>query len=193
MLPKLALSIIAFIPLYILMVFMYMYAYLFESMDNSTKGYVIGIIFIIIGVNIVCIEVVNKYINDKEDLTTSDNEILFTNIREDKKAHIDYMMTYLLPLVIFDIDSINGFKILYTNVLILLFIWMNARAENFNFNIILWIKGYRVYIGTNCHDEEKVLLIKKKQYSNIRANNNKYKFVSFGGSADIYLCRRYTG
>lgn len=68
---------------------------------------------------------------------------------------------------------------------------MNARAENFNFNIFLWIKGYSVYIGTNNNQDEKVLLMKKKKYSNIRSNHSEYKFVSFGGSNDIYLCKRY--
>ena len=68
---------------------------------------------------------------------------------------------------------------------------MNARAENFNFNIILWINGYRVYKGIDSEENEKTLLIKKRQFSNIRLNHCRYKFVSFGGSNDIYLCRRY--
>lgn len=191
MLPKLALSIVGFIPLYVLMIFMYGYSYLFECNDKFIKGYIIGAIFIIIGFNILCIGIVNKYIKDKENLSISENEIIFKNIKEDKKAHIDYMMTYLLPLLIFDIDNINGFNILYTNLLIILFIFMNARAENFNFNIILWIKGYRVYKGIDSEENEKTLLIKKRQFSNIRLNHCRYKFVSFGGSNDIYLCRRY--
>ncbi len=69
---------------------------------------------------------------------------------------------------------------------------MNARAENFNFNIFLAIKGYTVYTGNNINGDEKILLIKKKRFSNIRRNHEKYKFVSFGGSNDIYLCRRYS-
>ena len=101
------------------------------------------------------------------------------------------MMTYLLPLLTFDLDKINGFYIIYTNMLILVFIFMNARAENFNFNILLWIKGYYVYKGNNNAGDEKVLLIKKKKFSNIRSNNERYGFVSFGGSNDIYLCKKY--
>lgn len=59
------------------------------------------------------------------------------------------MMTYLLPLLVMDLDKVQGFYILYTNILIVIFIIMNARAENFNFNIFLWLKGYAVYKGMN--------------------------------------------
>jgi len=100
-------------------------------------------------------------------------------------------MTYLLPLMAMDLDKVKGFYIIYTNLLVVIFIIMNARAENFNFNIFLWIKGYSVYTGTNIEGVEKILLIKKKKFSNIRANHVNYKFVSFGGSNDIYLCKRY--
>ena len=43
----------------------------------------------------------------------------------------------------------------------MLFIIMNARAENFNFNIFLWVKGYSIYKGTNIDGYNKILLIKK--------------------------------
>lgn len=191
MLPKLALSITSFIPLYSLMIFMYMYQFLYGDMDHNTKKYVIITVIIIVILELFFSYVVNKYINGKESESNTENEIIFKNINEDKKAYVNYMMTYLLPLLTFDLDKINGFYILYTNILILVFVFMNAKAENFNFNIFLWIKGYSVYKGNKLNGDEKVLLIKKKKFSNIRKNHDSYRFVSFGGSSDIYLCKRY--
>lgn len=195
MLPKLALSITSFMPLYTLMIFMYSYAYRYgtgtENLDENVKNYIKISILTIIVIQFLCSILVNHYIKSKELSRNSENELVFNNIKEDKKASVNYMMTYLLPLLTFELDKVNGFYILYTNVLIILFIIMNARAENFNFNIFLWIKGYSVYIGSNNNQDEKVLLMKKKKYSNIRSNHSQYKFVSFGGSNDIYLCKRY--
>ena len=192
MLFKLALSITSFIPLYSLMIFMYVYQFLYGNIDSSTKKYVIIAISIIMIVQLIFSIIASKYIYDKENTRNTENEIIFHNIKEDKKAYVNYMMTYLLPLLTFDLDKINGFYIVYTNIFILVFIVMNARAENFNFNIFLAIKGYTVYTGNNINGDEKILLIKKKRFSNIRRNHEKYKFVSFGGSNDIYLCRRYS-
>lgn len=191
MLPKLALSITSFIPLYSLMGFMYIYQFLYGNMDDTTKKYVIVAISIIVIGQIFFSVIANKYIKDKESSGNTENQIIFHNIKEDKKAHVNYMMTYLLPLLTFDLDKINGFYIVYTNILILIFIVMNARAENFNFNIFLGIKGYAVYTGNKVNGDEKVLLIKKRKFSNIRSSHENYRFVSFGGSNDIYLCKRY--
>lgn len=191
MLPKLALSITSFIPLYSLMVFMYIYQFLYGNMDANTKKYVTIAISIIVMGQMFFSVISSKYIRDKENSGNTENEIIFNNIKEDKKAHVNYMMTYLLPLLTFDLDKINGFYIVYTNILILIFIVMNARAENFNFNIFLGIKGYAVYTGNKLNGDEKVLLIKKRNFSNIRSNHENYRFVSFGGSNDIYLCKRY--
>ena len=191
MLPKLALSITSFIPLYSLMIFMYVYQFLYGNMDDTTKKYVVIAIFIIVISQVIFSIIASQYIKDKEDCNNTENEIIFNNIKEDKKAHVNYMMTYLLPLLTFDLEKINGFDIAYTNIFIIIFIIMNARAENFNFNIFLWMKGYSVYNGNKINGDEKVLLIKKKRFSNIISNHEKYKFVSFGGSNDIYLCRRY--
>ncbi|MBO3303253.1 hypothetical protein JJB75_07925 [Clostridium perfringens] len=191
MLPKLALSITSFIPLYSLMIFMYIYQFLYGTMDSNTKRYVIIAVAIIVIVQVFFSMIASRYIKEKESSQNTENEIVFKNINEDKKAEINYMMTYLLPLLTFDLDKISGFYIFYTNILILVFIFMNARAENFSFNIFLWIKGYYIYKGNNINGDEKVLLIKKRKFSNIRSNNEKYKFVSFGGSNDIYLCKKY--
>lgn len=193
MLPKLALSITSFMPLYSLMIFMYSYVYITtdETKDPNIKKYIIAAILSIVIIQVICSKVVNYYISIKESSGYSENEIAFNSIREDKKASVNYMMTYLLPLLTFELDKVNGFYILYTNILIIFFIFMNAKAENFNFNIFLWIKGYSVYKGVNSNQSERVLLIKKKRYSNIRANQSRYKFVSFGGSNDIYLCKKY--
>ncbi|MGL6186363.1 MAG: hypothetical protein ACRC1T_13435 [Clostridium chrysemydis] len=191
MLPKLALSITSFIPLYSLMIFMYMYQILYGNISDTTKKYVLIVVVGIFIIQAFFSIVASKYIKEKESSNSTENEIVFRNIKEDKKAQVNYMMTYLLPLLTFDLDKINGFYIFYTNVLILVFIFMNARAENFNFNIFLWIKGYYVYKGNTINGDEKVLLIKKKKFSNIRSSNERYKFVSFGGSNDIYLCKKY--
>lgn len=192
MLPKLALSITSFIPLYSLMIFMYMYQFLYGTMADNAKKYVIIAITIIVLAQGFFSMISSRYIKEKENIQNTENEIVFSNINEDKKAHVNYMMTYLLPLLMFDLEKINGFYILYTNILILVFIIMNARAENFNFNIFLWIKGYYVYKGNKINGDENVLLIKKKKFSNIRSNHEKYRFVSFGGSNDIYLCKKYS-
>lgn len=191
MLPKLALSITSFIPLYSLMIFMYSYQSLYGNIDNDTKKYVIIAVVIIILAQVICSIIANRYIKEKENIQNTENEIIFSNINEDKKAHVNYMMTYLLPLLTFDLEKINGFYIAYTNLLVLIFIIMNARAENFNFNIFLWIKGYSVYKGNKINGDEKVLLIKTKNFSNIRSKHEKYRFVSFGESNDIYLCKKY--
>lgn len=191
MLPKLALSMTSFIPLYSLMIYIYSYVYLYKTIGGITKKYIIIVIVIIITIQFICAIVVNYYIKSKESSTISENEIVFNNINEDKKAYVNYMMTYLLPLLTFNLDTTSGFNIIYTNILIVLFIIMNARAENFNFNVFLWAKGYVIYTGTSIDGSNKVLLIKKKKFSNIRANHTKYKFVSFGGGNDIYLCKKY--
>lgn len=191
MLPKLALSITSFIPLYSLMIFMYMYQFLYGTMNDTTKKYVIIAVMAISIAQVFFSRIASRYIKEKESSDITENTIVFRDITEDKKAQVNYMMTYLLPLLTFDLDKINGFYIFYTNMLILVFIFMNARAENFNFNIFLWIKGYYVYKGNNNNGDEKVLLIKKKKFSNIRSTNEKYEFVSFGGSNDIYLCKKY--
>ncbi|NFH80231.1 hypothetical protein FDA09_00390 [Clostridium botulinum] len=191
MLPKLALSITSFIPLYSLMIFMYMYQFLYGAMNDNTKKYVIIAVVAITIAQVFFSRIASRYIKEKENSNITENTIVFKDINEDKKAQVNYMMTYLLPLLTFDLDKINGFYIFYTNMLILVFIFMNARAENFNFNIFLWIKGYYVYRGNNNNGDEKVLLIKKKKFSNIRSTNEKYGFVSFGGSNDIYLCKKY--
>lgn len=191
MLPKLALSITSFIPLYSLMIFMYMYQFLYGTMNDTTKKYVIIAVLAILIAQVFFSRIASRYIKEKENSDITENTIVFSDINEDKKAQVNYMMTYLLPLLTFDLDKINGFYIFYTNMLILVFIFMNARAENFNFNIFLWIKGYYVYKGNSNNGDEKVLLIKKKKFSNIRSTNEKYEFVSFGGSNDIYLCKKY--
>lgn len=192
MLPKIALSITSFIPLYSLMVIMYSYAYLYgEKVDSKNKIYIIISVIGIIVIQIACSLIVNSYIKSKENNSFSENTVVFNNIKEDKKASINYMVTYLLPLITFDLEKVNGFYIVYTNILIIIFIIMNAKAENFNFNIFLWARGYSVYVGTNSDEDKKVLLMKKSKYSNIRSNHSKYKFVSFGGSNDIYICKIY--
>ena len=170
---------------------MYSYVYLYIEQNKHIKNYILCTIVIILIIQVVCIIIVNKYIKSKESLGITENEIIFSNIKEDKKAHIDYMMTYLLPLLTFDIDKVDVFYIVYTNIFIIIFVLMNAKSENLNINILLWIKGYSVYKGTNNEGEEKVLLIKKSKFYNIRAKHDKYKFVSFGGGNDIYLCKRY--
>lgn len=191
MLPKLTLSLTSFLPLYLLMIFMYSYVYLYIEQNKHIKNYILCTIAIVLIIQFICIIIVNKYIKSKESLRVTENEIVFSNIKEDKKAHINYMMTYLLPLLTFDIDKVDAFYIVYTNIFIIIFVLLNAKSENLNINILLWLKGYSVYTGTNNEGEEKVLLIKKKKFSNIRTKHDKYKFVSFGGSNDIYLCKRY--
>lgn len=192
MLPKLALSMTSFLPLYSLMVFMYSYVYLYENIPQSTKKYIVTTVVAIVTIQFICTLVVNDYIKSKESSRVSENEIVFKDIKEDKKAYVNYMMTYLVPLLAIDLDKVKGFYILYTNILIVVFIIMNARAENFNFNIFLWLKGYSVYKGMNIGGDQKTLLIKKKKFSNIRNNHINYKFVSFGDSNDIYFCKRYS-
>lgn len=192
MLPKIALSITSFIPLYSLMIIMYSYVYLYgQNVDSNKKIYIIISVISIVIIQVACSLIVNSYIKSKESDRFSENTVAFNNIKEDKKASINYMMTYLLPLITFDLDKVNGFYIVYTNMLIIIFIIMNAKAENFNFNIFLWAKGYSVYAGINSADDKKVLLMKKSKYSNIRSNHSKYQFVSFGGSNDIYICKKY--
>ncbi|CED92990.1 Hypothetical protein CRIB_233 [Romboutsia ilealis] len=191
MLPKLALSLTGFLPLYLVMIFMYSYVYLCIEQSKNIKNYILCTITIVLIIQIICIIIVNKYIKSKESLRITENEIIFSNIKEDKKAHMDYMMTYLLPLLTFDIDKVDIFYIVYTNIFIIIFVLLNAKSENLNINILLWFKGYSVYTGINNEGEEKVLLIKKKRFYNIRAKHDKYRFVSFGGSNDIYLCKRY--
>lgn len=191
MLPKITLSVTSFLPLYSLMVFMYFYAYRYVEKNKDIKSYIIIAILVILIVQVICIIVVNRYIKSKESLKYTENEIVFNNIKEDKKAHINYMMTYLLPLLTFDIDKVNLFYIIYTNMFLIVFILLNAKSENLNINILLWLKGYYVYTGINKYGDEKILLIKKKRFSNIKLSHEKYKFVSFGGSSDIYLCKKY--
>ena len=116
MLPKLALSITSFIPLYSLMIFMYVYQFLYGNMDDTTKKYVVIAIFIIVISQVIFSIIASQYIKDKEDCNNTENEIIFNNIKEDKKAHVNYMMTYLLPLLTFDLEKINGFYIAYTNI-----------------------------------------------------------------------------
>lgn len=191
MLPKLILSLTSFLPLYLLMIFMYSYVYMYIEQNKGIKNYILWAIVIILIIQFISIIIVNKYIKNKESLRYTENEIIFSSIREDKKAHMNYMMTYLLPLLTFDIDKVDKFNIIYTNIFIIVFVLLNAKSENLNINIILWIKGYAVYTGMNNYGEEKILLIKKKKFSNISYLHEKYKFVSFGGSNDIYLCKRY--
>lgn len=191
MLPKITLSLTGFLPLYIVMIFMYSYVYIVMKQDVYIKNYILCVITIIIIIQFICIIIVNKYIKSKESMRSTENEIVFSNIKEDKKAHVDYMMTYLLPLLTFDIDKIDKFNIVYTNIFIIIFVILNAKSENLNINILLWVKGYGVYKGINKDGEEKILLIKSKKFSNIRSKHCKYKFVSFGGSNDIYLCKKY--
>ncbi|WWU66392.1 hypothetical protein QJR26_08435 [Clostridium baratii] len=40
-------------------------------------------------------------------------------------------------------------------------------------------------------DEEKVLLIKKRRFLNIKGNNSNFKFMSFDNSNSICLCKKY--
>lgn len=191
MVPKIALSITSFLPLYSLMVTLYLYTYQYQVICANTKKYIIITIIAIVLVQIISTLIVNWYIKNKTSSRVAENEVVFTDMKEDKKVYVDYMMTYLLPLLTTDIQNVDGFYIVYTNVLILIFILMNARAENFNFNILLWIKGYSVYKGMNIDGCEKTLLLKKRKFSNIKANHTRYKFVSFGASNDIYICKRY--
>lgn len=186
MLPKLILSVVSFLPLFFIMIISYLYSYCFVEKNN----FILVVIIILFLICIASVLKVLKYIRDKESDEIVENEITFTDIKEDKKAHVDYMLTYLLPLLTFDIDRIDLFNIVYSNIFIAVFVWLNARSENFNINILLWLKGYSVYIGKNNCGEEKTLLIKNKRFSNLRKNHSKYRFVSFG-SNDIYLCRRY--
>ena len=186
MLPKLILSIVSFLPLFTIMIITYLYSYFFVNQNKFTFITII-ITFLVCSVSAYK---VHKYIKDKESAEITENEITFIEIKEDKKAHIDYMLTYLLPLLTLDIDKIDLFNILYSNAFIIIFILLNTKSENFNVNILLWIKGYSVYIGKNNYGEEKILLIKRKNFSNLRTNHDKYKFVPFY-SDDIYLCKRY--
>ena len=86
MLLKLALSITSFIPLYSLMIFMYVYQFLYGNIDSSTKKYVIIAISIIMIVQLIFSIIASKYIYDKENTRNTENEIIFHNIKEDKKA-----------------------------------------------------------------------------------------------------------
>ncbi len=191
MIPKIVLAITGFIPLYTLMIFTYSYSYLYQTIDNRLKKYLIIIISLILAVNIISIIILILYIKNKEDINVSENSIKFNNIKENKKAHVDYMMTYLLPLMTFNIDSISGFNIIYTNLLIAFFIYVNARGENFSLNLILHLKGFRIYTGKTINGEEKTLLIKKNKFSNIKTNQDKYEFVKLASSNDIYICKKY--
>lgn len=192
MIIKLALSVTSFIPLYIILnIFMYIYSLSNNSITSSQKKYIIIIICLIILLEILFIILINIYIKKKLSSRVHENEIKFKNILQDKKAHINYMMTYLFPLIIYDFEKVNLFYIILMNLFILLFVWMNALADNFNFNIILWLKGYRIYKGVDINGCERVLLILNKEFSNIRLINEEYGFVSLAGSTDIYLCKKY--
>ncbi|MFY8262963.1 hypothetical protein ACOT7R_08705 [Clostridium perfringens] len=191
MIPKIVLAITGFIPLYALMIFTYLHSYLYQTIDDRLKKYLIIIISLILVVNIISIIILILYIKNKEDINISENSIKFNNIKENKKAHVDYMMTYLLPLMTFNIDSISGFNIIYTNLLIAFFIYVNARGENFSLNLILYLKGFRIYTGKTINGEEKTLLIKKNKFSNIKTNQDKYEFVKLASSNDIYICKKY--
>ena len=191
MIPKIMLSITSFIPLYILMIIKYIYFYIDDCQSKEIRDFIFNTTILVVVLCIISMLVVSIYIKNKESLNYNENEIIFKNIKEDKKASMNYMMTYLLPLMMFNGSSINEFDIVYMNMFILVFVFINAKSENFNMNVVLWMKGYSVYIGLDNYEEEKVLLIKKKKFSNINSNQVKYKFVSFGGSKDIYLCKRY--
>ncbi len=188
---KYALSIVSFIPLYIMMLITYIYQYLYGNINCVQKNYIIISSSIILIIQVLATLIVYGYIRGKENKATSELMVRFKEIKEDKKAYVNYMFTYLLPLASFDLDKTSGFYIIYINAIIILFIIMNARAENFNFNIILWSKGYYVYNGKNIYDEEKILLIKKKKIGNIRSDSIKLEFVSFDNSSGIYLCKKY--
>ncbi|EPV4647661.1 hypothetical protein QTH22_02440 [Clostridium perfringens] len=191
MIPKLVLAITGFIPLYALMIFTYLYSYVYQVIDERVKKYLLIVMSIILIVNIISIIILIFYIKDKEDINISEHMISFSDIKENKKAHVDYMMTYLLPLMTFNIDSISGFNILYTNLIIAFFIYVNARGENFSLNLILLLKGFRIYTGKNINGDEKILLIRGKKFSNIKSNQEKCKFVKLAASKDIYICKKY--
>lgn len=191
MISKLPLSITGFIPLYILLALQYVHQLFNPNLDLNAKinlKYAIGTIVLI---EIISFFMISKYISKKESAKRSENIIKMSNIKIDKKAHIDYMITYLLPLLTFNSDKADKFSILYANALILIFVIMNARSENFNFNIVLYMKGYSVYKGINENGDEKTLLIKHKKFPNKIKEQCNLGFVSFAESKDVYLCKKY--
>jgi len=126
---------------------------------------------------------INKHIKQKTSKKYTEIIITCNNINQDKKAHIDYLITYLLPLLSFDINNINIFNLSYINILIII----NAISENYNFNLLLYCKKYRIYTGTTKSRKTKTLLIKKNDYTNIESYQKNLQFVSFGKSNDIYI------
>lgn len=188
---KLALSVTSFVPLYALVSFMYIYILNDTETDDSVKKILKLVLMILIAITLLSCFIVNKYIKSKLSERIAENTVSFNNIREDKKASINYMLTYILPLLSFNSDNVTSFYVIYSNLLILLFIIMNAKAENFFFNIILEMKGYIVCTGSNKNGDTKTLLLKRKKYSNISQNSQVFKFVSFGASNDIFICKDY--
>lgn len=97
-----------------------------------------------------------------------------------------YMLVYLLPLFSLSVD-LNTFNILLTNFLILIFIYINAKAENFQFNIVLFLKRYEIFVGETINGDEKCILMKEDDYSNLKENQEKYKFIEF--CQDVYILK----
>lgn len=191
MFSKLPLAFTGFIPLYILLALQYINQIFNFNLDFNSKVNLKCAIVAIFVIEMISIYMINKYISKKENNKYSENTIKMNNIKIDKKAHIDYMITYLLPLLTFSSDKADGFSIAYANSLILIFVIMNARSENFNFNIVLYMKGYSVYKGMNENGDEKTLLIKHKKFPNKIKEQGNLGFVSFAESKDVYLCKKY--
>lgn len=188
MLIKFALSMGSFIPLHILMFIMYIYQIMCNDLDNITKYFIVGIIIIIILIIFICCQITKYFINTKLSNNISNNEIELTKIQPDKKVYIDYMVTYLLPLFSLNMEM-DIFNLIFTNILILTLICINAKAENFNLNIVLMLKKYEIFTGeTKCGDI-KCILMKKEDFSNLDYNNKCYRFVNLKGN--IYIFKRY--
>lgn len=191
MIVKLSLSITSFIPLYLFNIFMYLYSFFYINLTNYQRYSILIIVVIILLLELISIIILNLYINNKVSLKVCENQVRFKNIYVDKTAHVNYMLTYLLPLLIYDFDNFNLFYVVLMNIFIMFFIYMNAIADNFNFNIVIWIKGYRIYRGVDINGYERTLLIDKNKFSNIKSINEEYRFVTLAGSSDIYLCKDY--
>ena len=79
------------------------------------------------------------------------------------------------------------FNIIITNVLLLIFICINAKAENFEFNIVLIHKKYKIFVGETLDGTQRTILMKKNDYTNLKENQEKYRFVRF--CEDVYILK----
>ncbi|GFH43362.1 hypothetical protein Hs30E_19130 [Lactococcus hodotermopsidis] len=157
----------------------------FNYYELLSYPYIITVAIVVL-LNIIAFNTVKKFVKYKVDSSRNTGLKTFSDIKQDRKLGLDFIVAHLFPLMDLNLFGVIDFKEFSSKIiLILILLVFVTYSRSYSFNPYLYLLGYRIYKSENV---DSVLLMKKGDYGGEKNYQENLKFEEIDNT-NIYLLK----